>query len=406
MRKKGVSLPEARRQNRMQIKEVIYKKAPITRIEVARWLGLTLPTITTSALEMLAEGSLVEREMPEMDSRNPRGGRKPLYLDVNPTAGYAMGIELGPYRTTVCITDLRGNTLEECRFPAASRDYDEMVSDLTRQANEVLRRANIAQGKLLGIGVGLPGFIESERGVIRSSMRSDWNGKSLGLDLQQNLGFPVLLENNVRARVIGVEMFSKVPRPDTFAYYFISKGIACSLMIQNDIFSGRTAGAGEVGHMVVQPHGPVCETCHNCGCLEALAGENAVIRQCEKVLKNADRNQIESIAEDGEDTRFQYLLMLQKQNNPQVCAVMENAVFHLGLALANIINFISPRLVLVDSQMMQNEENRAQLLQVTNSNLYGLNETEVSIEFVPFDRFSGAKGSAALVVKKKFIHLE
>jgi len=406
MRKKGVSLPEARRQNRVQIKEIIYKKAPITRTDIARRLGLTLPTITTSALEMLAEGALIEREIPELDSRNPRGGRKPLYLDVNPAAGYAMGVELGPYQTTVCLTDLRGNVLQKEWFPAASSDYAQMVDTLTRQINGVLRTADIPQDKLLGVGVGIPGFIESEKGVIRSSMRSKWDGKSLGMDLQQSLGFPVLLENNVRARAIGVEMFSEVARPDTFAYYFISKGIACSLMIQNDIFSGKTAGAGEVGHMVVQPHGPVCETCHNCGCLEALAGENAVLQQCEKVLKNADPDQLQSMSQDGEDAKMQYLLMLQRQKNPQVCAVLDNAAFHLGLALANIINFISPRLVLVESQMMQNEENRMRLLQVTHKNLFGLNETEVDIEFVPFDRFSGAKGSAALVVKKKFIHLQ
>ena len=406
MRKKGVSLPEARRQNRIQIKELIYKKAPITRTEIARRLSLTLPTITTSASEMLAENMLVEKELLQPDAPNPRGGRRPLYLDFNPAAGYALGFELGPYQTTACFTDLRGSTLKQECFPAASRDYDEMVETVTQQANGLLRKMDFPRENFLGMGVGLPGFIESEKGVVRSSMRSGWNGKVLGTDLQNSLGFPILLENNVRARAIGVEMFSKVSRPDTFAYYFISKGIACSLMIQNDIFSGKTAGAGEVGHMVVQPHGPVCETCHNCGCLEALAGENAILRQCEKVLENADSATLAGLAQNGEDGRLQYLLDLQKQKDPQVSAVLENAVFHLGLALANIINFISPRLVLVESQIMQNEENRTQLLQVTHKNLFGLNETEVDIEFVPFDRFSGAKGSAALVIKKKFIQDE
>lgn len=404
MQKKGVSLPEARRQNRVQIKELIYKKGPITRTEVARRLGLTLPTITTSAQEMLAEGSLLERENDRQDELNPRGGRKPLYLEVNPSAGYAIGAELGPYRTTLCLTDLRGNTLRELRFPTVSRDYDEMVATVTREVKGLLNEADVPRDRFLGVGVGLPGFIESEKGVIRSSMRSGWNGMALGPDLQKSLGCPVLVENNVRVRAIGAEMFSKVPRPDTFAYYFISKGIACSLMIQNDIFSGKTAGAGEVGHMVVQPYGPVCETCHNRGCLEALAGENAILRQCDAVMENADPAELKSLSEDEEDARLEYLLKLQREKNPLVSAVMDNAVFHLGLMLANIINFISPRLVLVEGHMMQNEQNRERFLQVTHKNLFGLNETEVDIEFMPFDQFLGAKGSAALVVKKKFIH--
>ncbi|NLI19957.1 MAG: ROK family transcriptional regulator [Clostridiales bacterium] len=404
MQKKGVSLPEARRQNRVQIKELIYKKGPITRTEVARRLGLTLPTITTSAQEMLAEGSLLERENDGKDEPNPRGGRKPLYLDVNPSAGYVIGLELGPYRTTLCLTDLRGNTIHKRLFAPVSRDYDEMVATVTRQVSDLLQKEDVPQDKFLGVGVSLPGFIESEKGVIRSSMRTGWNGKALGPDLQKSLGCPVLLENNVRVRAIGVEMFSSVPRPDTFAYYFVSKGIACSLMIQNDIFSGKTAGAGEVGHMVVQPYGPVCETCHNRGCLEALAGENAILRQCASVMENVSAETLKSLSDDEEDAKLEYLLKLQRENNPLVSAVMDNVVFHLGLALANIINFISPRLVLVEGHLMRNEQNRERLLKVTHQNLFGLNETEVDIEFMPFDQFSGANGSAALVVKKKFIH--
>ena len=400
---KGGSLPEVKRQNRIKIKELIYKNAPITRTEVAERLRLTLPTITTSVIEMLTDGILREKEMPELDPHNPQGGRKPQYLDIAPTFAYALGLEHGPYHTALCITDLRGDIIKSETYPPASQNYDEMLADTAAQIEKLMTQSGIKKEMLLGAAVGLPGFIESEHGVIRSSARRGWNGKSIASDLENILNIPVMIDNNVRLRAAGEEMFSKQKRPDTFAYYFISKGIACPLMISNDVLSGKTAGAGEVGHMVIVPDGPVCPGCGNRGCLEAVAGENSIMDKCRAAMSEGKAPILSKICSDISAVSMKDVLEAQRENDTAICEILHKAVYYLAIALANVINLISPKTVIVDGYIMQNEINRNELASMARKNLYGLNDKEVTIEFIPFSKLSGAKGAAALVVKRFFI---
>ena len=168
--KKGRSLPEVRRRNRICIKELIYRKAPITRTEVAEELGLTLPTITTSVAQMLEEGLLLEEPMSDAAYQAGAGGRRPLMLRFNPDAGYAVGIELGPYETSIVLTDLVGQPVAQQLFPQASDDYAEMLENLSGCMASLLEQ--VPREKLLGIGLGTPGFVSREDGTIRASFRS------------------------------------------------------------------------------------------------------------------------------------------------------------------------------------------------------------------------------------------
>ncbi len=403
MQIKGGSLPEVRRQNRIKIKELIYKNAPITRTVVAERLGLTLPTITTSVIEMLADGILIEKEIPQLDPHNPQGGRKPQYLDISPNNAYVLGLEHGPYHTALCITDLRGEIIKSDVYPPASLNYDEMLRQTQQQIEKLISESEIEKEMLLGAAVGLPGFIEGEHGVIRSSARRNWNGKSFASDLENLLGIPVMIDNNVRLRAVGEELFSKQKRPDTFAYFFISKGIACPLMIGNDILSGKTAGAGEVGHMVIVPDGPVCPGCGNKGCLEAVAGENSIMDKCRFAIRDGKAPILSEICPDETSVNMKDVLEAQRAGDEIICAIIHKAVYYLALSLANVINLISPKAVIVDGYIMQNEINRKELVSMARKNLYGLNDREVSIEFIPFSKLSGAKGAAAVVVKRLFI---
>lgn len=395
--KKGRSLPEVRRRNRICIKELIYRKAPITRTEVAEELGLTLPTITTSVAQMLEEGLLLEEPMSDAAYQAGAGGRRPLMLRFNPDAGYAAGIELGPYETSIVLTDLVGQPVAQQLFPQASDDYAEMLENLSGCMASLLEQ--VPREKLLGIGLGTPGFVSREDGTIRASFRSGWNGKNIAADLRERTGLPVLADNNVRMRALGQEMFHGKSLPDLFAYFFISKGIACPLMIGGNILSGSTSGAGEIGHMVIQPGGPICPTCGRRGCLEALTGETAIRRECAMLMKFGRAPILQAMADGQQEPDIKTILRAQQAGDEDVREVMEKAVGYLGMALANVVNLISPAQVLVDGYIMQLAENREWLLAAARKHFYGLNAREVQIRFLPFDHYGGALGAAGSVIE-------
>ncbi len=397
--KNSGGLLELKRMNRAHIKKMIYQKAPITRAEVAESLNLALPTVTTNVVDMLAEGILCEQELPGWEA-SPQGGRKPLALDFVPQAAYAVGIELGPYGTMGVVSDVRGNIIAQSKSAPASDCYETMLSQAGEQIRGLLD--GTPREKVIGIGVGLPGFIETQQGVIRFSFREDWNKHTLAQDLADALRLPVVIDNNVRMRVVAEEMFSHLWRPDVFAYYFISRGIACPVMMKNGVWSGYTSGAGEIGHTIVQPGGPKCSRCGHHGCLDAVAGENAILKKCEKACAVGQTPILQSLAQKR-PLDLTLAMEAQELGDEIVCSIFAEAIKYLGISLANTANLLSPGLVLVDGYIMRSTQNQEMLRDIVSNYLYGLNSDEVRIEFLPFDQYRGARGAAGRIIKKFWI---
>ena len=398
----GYNLPKLRKQNEVSIKEVIYKYGPISRSEIAEMLSLTPPTITSNVANLI-QAHLV-RECEGEDKEEKSVGRKPIMIDFIPDAKYVAGVELGPYRTTLCVLDLRGHVIFSLSKPAASGNYHKMLEQLSLDIDHLWNESCVPMELAVGVGVGLPGFIECNKGVIRTSFRVDWNNRHFANDLSMKIGMPVLIENNARVRVIGAELLGSKIRADTIAYFFISKGNACPLVIKNNILLGETAGAGEVGHMVMEVGGPKCDICGNNGCLDAIASERAIRNRAIQAMGADLKTILETLCEDKARPSIEEILKAQEAGDRVIDAIVSDAVRYLGVALSNIINFISPQLVLVDGYIMKLESNRNLLLEITKKNVFGLNSQEVDIQFVEYDVFNGAKGAAALIIKNMFIN--
>lgn len=146
------------------------------RTAIAEELGLTLPTITTSVNEMLTEGILEEIPITEGQLVNNMG-RRPNAIAFRAEAAYAIGVELGPYATRAVLMNLRGEVIESTEYERAAENYQGMLGKVANIIQELMDKAG--DKRLLGVGVGLPGFIDREKGIIRSNPRGDWIGKIL-----------------------------------------------------------------------------------------------------------------------------------------------------------------------------------------------------------------------------------
>ena len=395
--KKGNSLLETRRRNRVLIKNSIFRTKNATRTGIAEELGLTLPTITTSVNEMLSEGILEEIPFSESELVNAMG-RRPTAIAFKADTACAIGVELGPYATVAVLLNMKGNVLASSKEDVVDDDYEQMLS---RLKNQVEKLAGYALGRLLGIGVGLPGFIDCESGVIRSNPRKGWAGKHLAEDLQNLLNLPVIIDNNVRIRAMGYELSRQEYKSDTFADLFVSKGIACPIMVGDEIISGSTYGAGELGHSVLfmEEKGRIVPRC-----VDDIASERALFERCQKKLLEGAAPRLREFLEKEGRLSIQDIVASQQKGDMDVQKIMEEVVDCLGVALANVVNLINPGFVVVDGYIMNVQKNRERLLEAAKSNFYGLNEEEVSIFFQPNDSCWGAKGAAYYVISRLYLN--
>lgn len=399
-------MPLIKQKNVSLIKKMVYRYSPISRSEIAQRLSLTSPTITTSVNPMIAQGLL--RELPDLEERRDMErspGRRPVKLEFVPETHYFCGVDLGPYGISYALTDLMGRTVATSTSTYTDMgSYESTMEMLVESIPNFIRAAKQPKNKVLGVGVVMPGLIDGAAGKINSTFRSGWDGHFLAQDLSERIGIQVKVDNNVRARIIEADLFDRMLSGDPVAYFYVSYGIACHLMINGSALYGEFAAAGEIGHTIVKQDGPLCTTCGNYGCLEALASEKAVLSQCRANLYyNGVPNVLSEICSDPEKLTIEHVLEAQRRGDQTVGRILNGCIRYLSAELANVINLVSPKTVLVDGRIFSVDQNRAQLLDETRTLALNIGKERTQFIFLPYDAYRGARGAASIAVKEFFL---
>ena len=386
-----------KRNNYQLIKKYIYQHSPISRVEVAQGLRLTTPTITGMVSPLIARGLLRETDVQSADKG---AGRPRVMLEFEPTAFYICGVDVGPYRINYVLTDLQGSVVATRRTGDTLDEYNKTLELLTREIPDFLAEAGITIDRLLGVGIAMPGLIDGSAGKIYTTFQKGWTEHDLPAELGERLGTRVVVENNVRARAICANLFDRSVETEPFAYFFVSFGVACQMIFDGKVLYGQSAAAGEIGHTVVQRGGPVCPTCGNRGCLEALAGERAVLQRCRDIMNSEKTTVLRELCADPKGLTMDHVLHAQELEDREVNEVMEDVLDYLGIALANTINTISPRMVLLDGHMLQSQRNQSLILRAVERNMFRVHVGKTQFTFLPYSPDAGARGAAAVVARE------
>lgn len=385
--------------NQAAIQKIIYYFGPIKRADIADCLDLTLPTITTNVNDMIAEGIVRETNMYSVDGK--KAGRKARLLEIVPEARHFIGIEITGTRRAVCVVDYRGTVLDSYYDEEQSVGYDRNMQDTCRIIGERLKRCRLSWKDISGVCIGLPGVIDSQEGVLRVHPGNQWINKNIRSDFRRLTGYEGLVgvENNACVRASGVKLYQRefLANVQSFCYLFVDRGIACPLIINSFHYSESVVGAGEVGHMVMEPQGVKC-SCGNDGCLEAYSSDRAVRDRCREEMERGRAQILRRICSAAEQPSITQILQAQREGDSDVCRIVGKAVYMLGVAVANIVNFTSPDTILIDCKLFQEENNRRLLLETAKENLCNKTYRGVQSVFVVPSNDSGAKGAAAVAI--------
>ena len=395
---KGSNHQLLKQNNHNLIKKFIYRNSPISRVEIAHQLGLTTATITGMVNPMISAGLLRETTAPAEENKG--AGRPRMMLEFVSEYYYICGVDTGPYRTNYILTDLRGNIVAVRHTDRPLDEYHITLERLAREIPDFLAEAKIPREKIVGVGICLPGMIDGSADKIYDTFYDGWTEHSLSADLSQRLGLKVEVENNVRARAISAELFDRMVKAEPFAYFFVSFGVACQMIIDGKVLYGQSAAAGEIGHTVVQRNGPVCPTCGNRGCLEALTGERAILQQCRDIMATDTPTILRELCQNSKQLTMDLVLQAQELGDKAVSAVIEEAIEYLGIALANTINLISPRFVALEGRILSTPKNQERMLRTVEQYMFHIHAGMIDFAFLPYDPDRGARAAAAVVVKE------
>jgi predicted NBD/HSP70 family sugar kinase len=387
--------------NRAKILQILFLHAPISRIEIADIISLTPPTITSN-INALMEAGIIE-ELAGVLGGKAALGRRPVLLDIVPSALYALGADWGPAGIICSLTDLRGRQIGRIKTANGAGSSAAAITKTVKAVNTLIERHGIPREKILGLGVGIPGFVESETGLVRYSPVRGWRNLDVGKPLREKLGINVVVENNVRIMAAAEMLFARraaesSPATGNFLYIFVGQGIACAIVNNGELLRGHVFGAGELGHTTVILNGPPCR-CGKRGCLEAVAGEYAVINRAVKLLNDGGDTLLRRIVKNPEAPAVGEILAAYDQGDRKTAEILSECIEYLGLGAANVINLMNPRRVIFDGQLFGSETLRGRLREAVDSHTFALMKSETEYEFKTYNADFCSLGGAACVIK-------
>ncbi len=256
-----------------------------------------------------------------------------------------VGIDIGGTKTLSAVVDAQGRVLARHRIETPQRGPRDFVQVLARELSTLLGLAGLQKEDLSGLGVGAPGPLDPETGVVFEPPNlAGWRDVPLGTMLFNATGVPTFVENDANAAALGEAWVGAGVGVRDQIYITVSTGIGGGLIFNGELYHGASGTAGEIGHMTVEPDGPIC-TCGRRGHLEAVASGQAIARMAEEAVQAGRQTRLAALPPGA----LTAAAVAQAAFDGDAVAreVYARAGFYIGLAVASLVNVLNPAMVII-----------------------------------------------------------
>jgi len=319
----------------------------ISRADLAEKMGLTRAAVTVIINDLISNGIILNTE-----SRSTASGRPPVVLEINPSQGLVAAIDMGATHLSVALGDFSARILEEVEVPFhVDMGPEEGLQKADQILKELLQKRGLSTRNLSGVGVGVPGPVIAEKGMVMAPpIMPGWDRFPIRATLEQKWGTRVTLNNDAELGALGEWAFGAGRGEKNLAFIKVGSGIGAGLIINQQIYGGTTGSAGEIGHLTVDENGPLC-ACGNHGCLEAFAGGHAIAAQARKLAASSKRTQLSEKSLDSISARD--VAEAARRGDLTAQEIIKRSGTFIGIAIAGLINLINPGTVIIGGGVAQ-----------------------------------------------------
>ncbi len=317
-------------------------------------------------------------------------------------ASLLLGVDLGGSHVSAALVDQAGKILQRRKAPTpVESGPDGIMPAIIELLREVIAVTGVTKREIVGIGVGIPGLIDSSLGLSIFSPNLFWHNVQVVRPIEREFNLPTFMDNDVRCATLGEAWYGAGRGASSLICLTIGTGIGSGIMIDGQLIRGATESAGEIGHVTIEKDGPLCN-CGNHGCLEALASGPAIARRAqEAVKKGVDTVMLAMVGGHAEKIDAGVVAQAARQGDPAAWEIIELTALYLGIGIANYINLINPELVIIGGGVAQaGELLLAPIRRVVGQRAMKVQATAARIVPARLGEDAGVIGAAALVLER------
>ena len=258
----------------------------------------------------------------------------------------AIGIDIGGTSIKGAAVDSNGRVYEKFNMPfIKDEDGEVTIRKLAELVKEYIS-AHKLEKKIAGIGIGSPGTLDVEKGIVNYANNLGWNELHVADIMGEILPYPIQLTNDANAACLGEAKFGAGKKYETIIMLTLGTGVGGGIIINGKLFEGNEAKGGELGHTVVQIDGEPC-SCGRKGCLEAYASATALIRETKKAMRLNKRSLMWKISPEIDLVDGKVPFEAAKKGDAVANKVIDNYVMYLGEGILNFCNIFRPNVVVL-----------------------------------------------------------
>lgn len=378
--------------NRRIALNLIRTNQPISRADLARLMGTRRGAVSLLVNELIEEGAIFEGATGEA-----KRGRKPTFLYIDSRKRCVVAVDIRPTRTFIMVTDLVGRQLASVTSFPTEREPKKFVADLVRRIKAILLEHKDL-GRCQGVGVVVPGMVESEAGRVLLAPNLGWKDVKLRDPISAGLGIPVQIENSGKACALAQLWATRdASAPSNFVYITVSDGLGVGIVMGGELVRGQHNIAGEFGHLPLNIDGPRCG-CGATGCWEAYVSNLATLsRYFGRDLRERP------VSADIAALTVDDLIARARGGDGKALAALLSTARYLGLGLGSVVNAIDPSQVYIGGEItaawdLIEPTVRAALAERALTPPAGA----TPITIVPPEQYPRLRGAAALVAAPSF----
>ena len=261
---------------------------------------------------------------------------------------YYVGVDIGGTNVKAGIIDETGKIVVKSSIPTDSdKDYKKITGDVAAQIRALADSAKIDWQEVAGVGIGCPGIITSETGVIDYTCNLGWRGVPLAAEFTARLDKPAFVSNDANVAALGEAMFGTGKDYRDVIFITLGTGVGGGVIIDNKLFEGYLSKGAELGHMVINVDGELCG-CGRRGCMEAYCSATALIRDTKRAMQ-ADKESAmwQYVGGDPEKVDGKTAFECSKKGDASAKRVIDAYIKYLGEGLSNFVNIFRPQAIIL-----------------------------------------------------------
>jgi len=325
-----------KRENTNLILDLIQTHGLISRAELAKLAKMSPTSISRIVSSLIAMGLIQET-----NEFTTGVGRRATKLRLNPEAAFSVGVALDEKQISLMIINLLGKpvatkTIDRVR----EKQPEEIVLVIHQEMKSLLNDAGVNDQYITGVCVAIPGIIHHEDGIVYKSAQLGWDNVAFREMLEQVIHYPIHIDNELNLQAYAEKLSANNKTSESIVVIGFGSGVGSALIEGDEIYRGSINAAGEIGHTVVTPNGPLC-TCGNFGCLQTYIAESFLL---EEANKHHPVERMEDIVRYAEEEKNWAMNMINR------------VITYAAITINNSVCVSNPEKVILTGSLMEQSE--------------------------------------------------